>query len=116
FQLVDPTDLMAEGYKTTSGSAEKLLNLSFDASSLMSMYGCIPNIKAGLTREHLSVWHTLQPIKKGDRLIFFNPASTIYDNVPKSTRQRLFRTYYNCTCDCQACTENWHVDGLEHDK
>ncbi|KAJ8670019.1 hypothetical protein QAD02_001278 [Eretmocerus hayati] len=116
FQLIDPTNLMAQSYTPGTGVAEKFLSYAFEASSLLAMHGCIPNVKAGLTREHLSVWHTLQPIKKGDRIIIYNASSTIYDNVPKSTRQRLFQQYHNCACDCRACTENWCFDGLEPSK
>ncbi|KAJ8670013.1 hypothetical protein QAD02_001272 [Eretmocerus hayati] len=115
FKLIDPTDLDAtlhdDSYMHTNENNSN--SLALNSSTLMAVKGCIPNIKIDYTRELMCVWHSLQPIKKGDKFIYLDMSSTIYNYIPKSIRQSVSRLFYNCACDCQACTEDWSMFDLE---
>ncbi|KAJ8670016.1 hypothetical protein QAD02_001275 [Eretmocerus hayati] len=115
FKLIDPTDLDA-GYRDHNAIPEyercQIEGSSLHSLTLMGLFGCIPNIKTGFTRDRLFITHSLQPIKKGDKLIIFNISSSVFNYIPTTTRQFFHQKIYNCPCDCQACTENWCMDDL----
>ncbi|KAJ8670015.1 hypothetical protein QAD02_001274 [Eretmocerus hayati] len=85
---------------------------SLNLSTLLSTNGCIPNVSYIYTRDFLCTWHSLQPIKKGDRLIHFDADATIFNYQPKPRRLLELHKSYNSSCDCRACAENWSAEDL----
>ncbi|KAJ8670017.1 hypothetical protein QAD02_001276 [Eretmocerus hayati] len=115
FNLVDPTELNNDFDDSNPPILEESIeqhSWTLSILQLITIYSCVPNCGINLTREYLRIWHSLQPIKKGDKLILFNLKSSVYNYIPKPTRQLASRTYYNCSCDCRACIEDWSMVDL----
>ncbi|KAJ8670012.1 hypothetical protein QAD02_001271 [Eretmocerus hayati] len=111
--LIDPTDLYAF-LRETINKDEVLTCSSLDSLSTMSVRGCIPNAIFIRTRDFLCTWHSIQPIRKGDKIVYLDSDSTIYCNSPKATRLLASRGSPNYPCDCRACKEDWpHEDTRE---
>ncbi|KAJ8670006.1 hypothetical protein QAD02_001265 [Eretmocerus hayati] len=113
--LVDPT---REDYTTVSELTVRdpkmdimQTNCFLRASTMLHLNGCMPNVDVCLSHDVKFIIYALQPIKKGTKLIRLHPVS-IYNYSPKSKRQARHQMYYNCPCDCQACTENWFESSL----
>ncbi|KAJ8670014.1 hypothetical protein QAD02_001273 [Eretmocerus hayati] len=109
YRLIDPTDFD----QISLTGRNEIRCSSLNLSTLLATNGCIPNATFSYTREVLCVWHSLQPIKKGDRLIYFDPDATIYNYYPKETRKLAFNGPKNSFCDCRACTEDWSAEDLK---
>ncbi|KAJ8670022.1 hypothetical protein QAD02_001281 [Eretmocerus hayati] len=82
------------------------LDLILNPTTLMASLGCVPNVHSCAASGVKVVTYALQPIKKGTKLYLYQPG-TIYDGVPKLTRQARFFKNYNSQCVCEACTKNW---------
>ncbi|KAJ8674932.1 hypothetical protein QAD02_010718 [Eretmocerus hayati] len=82
----------------------------FNVLTMLASIGCIPNVSSHRTIDHKFVMLALQPIKKGTRLISFGKSDfSIFNRKPKSERQSMHYDHYRCSCNCQACTEDWPV-------
>ncbi|KAJ8675553.1 hypothetical protein QAD02_011339 [Eretmocerus hayati] len=83
------------------------INPSYTILMLHALIQCIPNCESTRTYNNKNVIFAIEPIKAGTPLILWTRSETVYDNVPRSKRQASVYRYYNCTCECKACEEDW---------
>ncbi|KAJ8675550.1 hypothetical protein QAD02_011336 [Eretmocerus hayati] len=82
-------------------------------TTMLALYGCIPNADSCRTIGHKSLLYALQPIKAGTPIMTYNKSLSIYLEVPKEVRQHQLRLFYGFSCECRACKENWPEKMLE---
>ncbi|KAJ8670007.1 hypothetical protein QAD02_001266 [Eretmocerus hayati] len=67
-RLVVPTEFDAY-FRKCETSEERLYCSTLNLSTIMAVRGCIPNTIFNYTRELLCIWHSIQPIKEGDKTL-----------------------------------------------
>ncbi|KAJ8669959.1 hypothetical protein QAD02_001218 [Eretmocerus hayati] len=110
-KLADPEDLddypkEPEYEKCPCGADEDPKTVSIVVTSLMTIIGCFPNVGHCVVEGNKLILFALRPIKEGEKLCSYTESS-IYECTPKSERQSQHRLFYNSSCDCIACTQNW---------
>ncbi|KAJ8670025.1 hypothetical protein QAD02_001284 [Eretmocerus hayati] len=75
-------------------------------TSGLTSLSCTPNAKHCLTFDNKVIMYAIAPIKQGTQ-IFSSPHSSSVYSVVESVRQFFHKSFYQKTCDCRACIDNW---------
>ncbi|KAJ8670046.1 hypothetical protein QAD02_001305 [Eretmocerus hayati] len=97
-RLFDPSEPDLEK-RTNVTPSETIKSLGY-----LFPLSCIPNSRM-IGAGNRQLMYALSLIKKGT--VLTTSVASIYESIPKSKRQAIIFDFYNRTCQCPACTENW---------